>query len=460
MLEMRNLFLIWLLAVWLLSFSYLVCYHHYETSLSTPPLRLRTPSPVYLRPRQVQLHSKLPKNPVLKLYPSDPVKFDNLLAASGGVVLGCHETWLGIREMTTKFSHYMGLPIIVVRDDSLGKRNRQAFYSVLLSLNVTALHFQGIPTRSLEFLSWVRGDGSKLMKNFPDSANMFASVAYHSGVGVHNVSPGESRLVEEAMREAAAGNLELVFIEPDQTAFARRLGIPACTLWPTFNPKLGIVPSETFVTKKTDEGRLKIGLLGTATRLAVKNFFTQFSAACMFDDADIFVNQLKLSSDVTVPQEFCLGTIEETGMLTSADFTAALGEFDVNLHVSWTDAVPNAILNSLAHGVPIITSDTSSIFVDSEFLKDLLVEPRIDDPNSIYERAKRAVAFVNENRTVFLSEVDKLFTALDAKAVESWSCFLQSTHGESMCLNERNECVANIPLRKAARTLPNSKKYY
>eukprot|EP01049_Picozoa_sp_SAG25_P025207 SAG25_NODE_11830_length_294_cov_0.784615_1_plen_98_part_11 len=96
----------------------------------------------------------------------------------------------------------------------------------------------------------------------------------------------------------------------------------------------------------------------------------------------------------------------------------------VNLYVSWTDAVPNVVSNSLASGVPVITSDTSPWFDTSPRLKSLLVEPRSDDPRAIYRRMLRAVAFVADHRATFLSEVEAMLSSSHASAVGAWTCFI------------------------------------
>ena len=93
--------------------------------------------------------------------------------------------------------------------------------------------------------------------------------------------------------------------------------------------------------------------------------------------------------------------------------------------------------------MPVITSDTSPWFDGSPELKDLLVEPRSDDPNAIYLRAVRALAFVQAKRPEFERLAQQMLTTSHARAVASWNCFIGGLKAETgiMCLTERTwEC--------------------
>ena len=99
-------------------------------------------------------------------------------------------------------------------------------------------------------------------------------------------------------------------------------------------------------------------------------------------------------------------------------------------------------MHSLAFGVPVISGDTTSIYESSPFLKELLVEPRIDDQVAIYERAASALKFLQstKNRERYDKEIERLFTTLDRKAKESWGCLLQSKYGAPTCIDQQGNC--------------------
>ena len=121
--------------------------------------------------------------------------------------------------------------------------------------------------------------------------------------------------------------------------------------------------------------------------------------------------------------------------MDSVTFARWLGKMHVNMYVSWTDAVPNVVVDSLAAGVPVIVSDTSPWFDGSPELKDLLVEPRSDDPGAIYRRVVRTLAFARDHRPTFTRLVKDMLERSRARAVASWDCFLNglAAGGGIMC---------------------------
>ncbi|GMH49881.1 hypothetical protein TrRE_jg11768 [Triparma retinervis] len=273
------------------------------------------------------------------------------------------------------------------------------------------------------------------------------------------------------MESSKKGDIFLTFIEPDQTEYVTRLGVPSCAVWPTFRQEkrsphagrhLRVRGSQIRKVYKgqsaeaaTDDVRdsppLNIGILGTSTRLPVKNFFPQAGAACLFENANIYLNTVDVVAGLEKEQvaeewhlKMCRGNLHEIGWVKTEEFNTALSNMDINLYVSVSDAVPNVVLNSLAFGVPVISGDTTSIYESSPFLKELLVEPRIDDQVAIYERAASALKFLQstKNRERYDKEIERLFTTLDRKAKESWGCLLQSKYGAPTCIDQQGNCNA------------------
>jgi hypothetical protein len=350
------------------------------------------------------------------------------------IVLLCHATWLGIREMTVKIGAALGLPIVMVGDGDLTNEEGLVRMSGLLQhFGARVLAVQGIPPGTL-----------KLAKRLYEDKIVRVAVVYHSGVSVHNVALEESGLVGSTIASAAQHHIALAFIENDQATFVRHMGLPACAIPSTFVPP----PQRRELPPAQGQSPLRIGLLGTGTRLAVKNFFTQISAACMFPGAELHVNDLPAGPWHEWYLNYCLGRIVVHGHMDSVTFARWLGKMHVNMYVSWTDAVPNVVVDSLAAGVPVIVSDTSPWFDGSPELKDLLVEPRSDDPGAIYRRVVRTLAFARDHRPTFTRLVKDMMERSRARAVASWDCFLDGlAAGEGiMCPAERTwECK---PLRR------------
>lgn len=296
------------------------------------------------------------------------------------------------------------------------------------------------------------------------------------------------------MESSKNGEVFLTFIEPDQAEYATRLEVPSCAVWPTFEEEREMRSPDVLSSDLRKGGKgpepspLNVGILGTSTRLSVKNFFPQAGAACLFDNANIYLNTLDVVEGFSREQvasewhlRMCRGKFNEIGYVTTKEFNSALSRMDINLYVSASDAVPNVVLNrcarglgmrtektanrtpvkliypkslhiltlrrstlshSLAFGVPVISSDTSSIYESSPFLKNLLVEPRIDDQVAIYERAAKVLEFLRskKNREIYDNEIDQLFTGLDRKAKESWGCLQQSTYGAPRCIDKLGNC--------------------
>ena len=348
------------------------------------------------------------------------------MASESKVVLLCHPDWLGIREATFKSSRALQVPVVMAADLTTDWEQRK-FEAFLRHYKLQAVLVQGIPPGTLQ-----------LAKRLRARQVAAVGVVYHSGVSVHNIAIEEAGLLGQALHSAHLGDIHLAFLERDQASWAKHLIAPACAIPSTFQPQ-GIVPHSVPRSGR----RLRIGLLGAGTRLAVKNFFTQRAAACMMAGAEVHVNGLPPGPWNEWHVNFCAGTIIIRGHMPSDVFTKELGEMDINLYVSWTDAVPNVVSNSLASGVPVITSDTSPWFDASPLLRDLLVEARVDDPHAIYQRMLRAVEFVTEHRAEFLSEVNSMMFSSHREAMASWKCFIGGViRGTGMCRTRDGKCEA------------------
>ena len=168
-------------------------------------------------------------------------------------------------------------------------------------------------------------------------------------------------LLGKAMESAKKGEIFLTFIEPDQAEYATRLGVPSCVVWPTFHHESRkLDPLSRKVSKwenGTDPSTLNIGILETSTRLPVKNFFPQAGAACLFENANIYLNTIDVVKGFGREQvaaewhlKMCRGKLKEIGWVTTEEFNLVLSNMDINFYVSASDAIPNVVLNRCVGG--------------------------------------------------------------------------------------------------------------
>lgn len=338
-------------------------------------------------------------------FPTETGLFRTLVHRSGTVLI-CHSDWLGIKEATMRIAIEIGLPIIFLRSLYLDKK----FIQFLHSLHIKTLLVQGIVPGIIEFAR----------TNNKVNFGFHIKVIYHSGVGVHNMAPDEAQLLKATFELCQEKAIGLVFIEEDQNYYARALGVPN-----TF------VASHAFSrvvhnSLKPEKHIRKLGLLGTSTRFAVKNFWPQISSACMFNDTEIHVSidQETLSRLVRETHlSFCNSRIVNHGIVNPTVFDFILREMDLNLYISATDALPNVVLDSLSRGIPILTSDTSEIFFGSP-LKSYCVVHRIEDPHAIFDAINALWEFSRLQPVKFREDVSSLLQSLRERSEISWKQLL------------------------------------
>lgn len=380
----------------------------------------------------------------MALFPAKLPEFLRM-AEKTGTALVCHKSWAGIRQMTLRISVALSIPVILVDGRTMLKRYMNQLKSFLDVVGIRRLHVQGIPPNTIPFASFLQSLKPPLAVKNTFVYEWIVSVSYHSGIAVQNTAPEESILLGDAMTAVVDENILLTFLEHDQAAYSTGLGVPACAVLPMFIDPPAFLKRQS-LKPSPQPNTLRVGLLGTGTRLTVKNYFTQIGAACMFQDAEVHVNTLLPYGMTAIDGKRwhinrCRSSIVEHGMLPSHVFQKELTTMDVNMYVSWTDAVPNVVLDSLAAGVPVITSDVTGIFDYSPMLKALLVESRIDDPNAIYQRTVKVLAFIKDNRKEFEAAVETLFITLREKTFASWGCFLNSTQVDMKCSDKAGKCL-------------------
>jgi hypothetical protein len=313
------------------------------------------------------------------------------------VIMLCHKEWMGIREAAAKMQRATGWPLTMTR--IVDAKVVQS----LKSSDVVVIH--GVPPGTIDAAVQLNSRGVRVL------------VVYHSGVGVHNVATEEAGLLGRLMDAAQAGTIQLVFLEPDQAQFARALGAPA------------VAASTAFVDWKPWPipplpSPLRIGMLGTGTRLAVKNWFSQAAAACMITGAVIYVTEVP-AHDFSWYLRRCRAKLVPLGHLDASTFRRKLGTMHINLYLSWTDALPNVVVDSLSSGVPVLVGDTTSLFTDTDpttvALKRMLVECRSEDPVAIRDRLIRTLEYVNDHPRMWKRTVRMYLQRLHGAAMQQWT---------------------------------------
>lgn len=162
-----------------------------------------------------------------------------------------------------------------------------------------------------------------------------------------------------------------------------------------------ITPRLPQSTKKSD-GIIRIGVLGNDQFR--KNLHNQVVAAAMIHDAEIHVTTEQ--NFRYIPESVRL-VRHKTGR-THADFLEILGSMDINLHLSYSESWGQLTTESLAMGVPCITSYHSDIFDYSEELKYLLVEYDYDNSLAIMKRIMKVLEKKEELRGKLIDYVEEL----------------------------------------------------
>ena len=395
-----------------------------ENGLFPPRSVKRSSGCVAAKVVELRRHMSVPKS---STFPSHPVQFAFTVARSSTIFI-CHPGWLGIREATEKLSARLSIPIVMLTN----VRRRATFLGTFLrENNISHVVFHGGVPGSLDFIENHHKD-------------FIVSVVYHSGLGVLNSSPAEVTLLGMLHDYAHKRMIALRFLESDQTILARLIGSPSCTVLHVLR---SVHESITEISLQRDSSNLQIGLLGVSTsRSTVKNLWPQLMAACLFEEADIHVTFSArafrtLSRSVLLSK--CKGRLINHGLPSPASFETILGNMHINLYISATEAIPNVVVDSLRHRVPVLTSDTTELFNGSQMLKELLIVNRLDDTIAIHAAMMKAIAFVESNGAEFQREVSQLLERLESASVQSWiaalSCTRDRRTDKIRCICEDND---------------------
>ena len=147
---------------------------------------------------------------IVETLPADQGEFLERASSTKSVLI-CHPEWLGIQEATRKLSVSLGFPVVFVR--SFDKRTHVTLYRFLQSMHVRYVHIQGFPYGTEEFVYY----NAKRRHH-----QLAISIAYHSGVGVHNANPAEAATLLMLLELAKSHRICLLLLENDQNSTLTR----------------------------------------------------------------------------------------------------------------------------------------------------------------------------------------------------------------------------------------------
>jgi SAM-dependent methyltransferase len=323
-----------------------------------------------------------------------PATRESFIATAPPVVGICHPNWRGIRAATSTLCDGV-LQIEEISSDS----HAEAVARLLGEASTKTLVIQGIPPGSQRLAIILRRLLPKLR----------ILNVYH-GSTAQQTFPSESEPLDEMIDLARVGVLDGIgFVKVGVAECLRRIGIRA---YPISN-KIRLEPNPQ-ATKPYTQGPMHIGVF--VPNVLHKNINTQVMAALAIPESVVHLNELpalRLGGH--------MDRIKIHGLLPHSQFVPLLGEMDVNLYVTLSECFPMTVVESLERGVVCLTSDTSPIFDDDEFLRKSLVVTRLDDPWAIARKLEAAVA----NRVEIVARAQVHLERLNKKADDLWEQFVR-----------------------------------
>ena len=313
------------------------------------------------------------------------------------VVVIAHSEWMGIRSATESMKL-----VTVYCEDTRDETWDEKLMRFVVGWQVKTVMINGFPPRSLDLARKLHSRGVKVV------------VVYHGSFPQHTVENlPEVNAFADILSGLDSGVISRIgLIKNEMVNVMKNFDLPAKPLSNL------VIPRDSLYGIKLSglDGRLHIGILGGLT--AGKNVVTQLAAACSIENA--VVHHLELGFVVPFA-EHCRAELRPHKSRSSVFFRRLLSQMDINMYISLNECQPMVVLESLAAGVPCITSDTSVIFQSDPFLHQLLVCPNQDAADAILECLSRVVTALSP----LLSErVRQSIQVSNVKAVQQLGDFL------------------------------------
>lgn len=148
-----------------------------------------------------------------------------------------------------------------------------------------------------------------------------------------------------------------------------------------------------------------------------KNTYNQVSAGLLISDAKIHVLDKNSFAFLHADER-----IQVHPRMDHERFRNLLGSMTINSHISFSESWGQIVSESLALGVPCITSDNNGILDYSTYLQQKLIVQQYDNPEKIADR----MADVIENRNEIAEEGKKYIQELNRLAEQKLDLFIRS----------------------------------
>jgi len=175
------------------------------------------------------------------------------------------------------------------------------------------------------------------------------------------------------------------------------------------------LPDTTKVSPFTD-GKRHLGVFGGST--FNKNLHNQVVAALLVEDSMVHVSDSSPFAYLNCDHQI----IAHGNTLSHAEYVGLLGAMDINLYLSFSESFGQVVLESLAMGVPCLSSTTSNVLDGNAYLQQHLQVAALDSPTVI---ASSIMAALN-NRVAISEEGLAFVKKSNAKAEKLLNVFLEA----------------------------------
>lgn len=325
---------------------------------------------------------------------------EGMRRSDAGTVLIAHPKWHGILAATQNIDD----PLLEMPGVMSDVHKGELVAALVAMRNLTNVVIQGVPPGTLQLAAALHAAKPSLRVFF----------AFHGAPSNLFHIPAESDLVEELLAAAERGDVyKLGWVK---AGFAPLLGgmAPRARVGTVWNfPAAPLLVPDTLYSQR--DGRRHIGVLGSG--LLMKNILSQVLAACMLPGVVVHV----LEAPGAAYLRRCASPVVAHGFLSHAAFTRVLARMDVSMYVSISECMPMVVLESLALGVPALTSSTSLVYAVDPLLEAALVVPNFDTPSALQTVLLGALA----RRDELGARGRALLDWFHAKASVEWDAFLE-----------------------------------
>ena len=301
--------------------------------------------------------------------------------STSNIVAVCHPDWVGVRSATEA----LGFDTVLSKALD-GKEFMNSFVKYLKEKQTTVVVVGGWPPGAKRLFEALRSEVPVVLR----------VALYHGSPALHTLNAPESNAMSELMESGITGLTD-------------RIGLLKSSLILSFK-SLGvkIFPATNFILEHNVysgikysifDGMIHVGVFGSENFW--KNVPTQVWAACRLDKR-IIVHTLETSTRQLYYQ-YCYNPVRYHPRATHAPFTALLSKMDVGMYVSLTECQPMMALEYLQAGVPVVISDTSSIFPSSSELGSLLICSSQDKVDEISFCLNRVLEYPKEKMKVLIN---------------------------------------------------------